>query len=223
MGGGGCWCKVHDIVRSGAFFVGHHLPKRLRFLVRCLEAVVALTRTNTQPPHSLLYRTHRRSTQYQKCQPFLSTCFRSWQDNLALTTDRVLTYRTGRVGVCLIAAMIYISLVSVDLFVPDWSDEHKAEADANLAKDIYYNDDDEVCFVALATCAKPEGLLHAQQCRKSFGEVSVRYTQSSTCQCRINIDSLAFPPAPPVENQLTPSPAFHVTFSMQPLQRQGGN
>ncbi|CAM9872874.1 unnamed protein product, partial [Ectocarpus sp. 12 AP-2014] len=27
----------------------------------------------------------------------------SWQDNLALTTDRVLTYRTGRIGVCLIA------------------------------------------------------------------------------------------------------------------------
>lgn len=70
---------------------------------------------------------------------------RSWQDNLVLTTDRVLTYRTGRIGVCLIAAMIYISLVSVDLFVPDWADENKAEADANLAKDIYYDDADEVC------------------------------------------------------------------------------
>ena len=69
---------------------------------------------------------------------------RSWQDNLALTTDRVLFYRTGRVGVCLIAAMIYIALISVELFVPDWAEENKAEADANLAKDIYYNDDDEV-------------------------------------------------------------------------------
>lgn len=69
---------------------------------------------------------------------------RSWQDNLALTTDRVLAYRTGRVGVCLIAAMIYIALISVELFVPDWTVENKAEADANLAKDIYYNDDDEV-------------------------------------------------------------------------------
>lgn len=70
--------------------------------------------------------------------------FRSWGDNLALTSDRVLEYRTGRVGVCLIAAMVYISLVSVDLFVPDWSKEDKAEANATLAKDIYYNDDDEV-------------------------------------------------------------------------------
>lgn len=57
----------------------------------------------------------------------------------------MLTYRTGRIGVCLIAAMIYIALVSVDLFVPDWADENKAEADANLAKDIYYDDADEVC------------------------------------------------------------------------------
>lgn len=69
---------------------------------------------------------------------------RSWQDNLALTTDRVLMYRTGRVGVCLIAAMIYISLTSVKLFVPDWTEEDKAEIDANIAKDIYYNDEDEV-------------------------------------------------------------------------------
>ncbi|CAM9190967.1 unnamed protein product, partial [Laminaria digitata] len=67
----------------------------------------------------------------------------SWQDNLALTTDRVLTYRTGRVGMCLIAAMIYISLTSVKLFVPDWTEEDKAEVDANIAKDIYYNDEDE--------------------------------------------------------------------------------
>lgn len=52
-------------------------------------------------------------------------------------------YRTGRVGVCLIAAMIYISLVCVKLFVPDWSEENQAEADANLAKDIYFNDDDD--------------------------------------------------------------------------------
>ncbi|CAM9769948.1 unnamed protein product, partial [Sphacelaria rigidula] len=43
----------------------------------------------------------------------------SWGDNLALTTDRVLMYRTGRVGVCLIAAMLYISLLSVDLIIPD--------------------------------------------------------------------------------------------------------
>lgn len=40
--------------------------------------------------------------------------------------------------------MIYIALISVELFVPDWAEENKAEADANLAKDIYYNDDDEV-------------------------------------------------------------------------------
>lgn len=53
-------------------------------------------------------------------------------------------YRTGRVGVCLIAAMIYISLTSVKLFVPDWTEEDKAEVDANIAKDIYYNDEDEV-------------------------------------------------------------------------------
>lgn len=72
---------------------------------------------------------------------------RSWQDNLALTTDRVLGYRTGRIGVCLIAAMIYITLLSVELFVPDWTEENKEEDDANLAKDIYYNDEDEVCFV----------------------------------------------------------------------------
>lgn len=81
---------------------------------------------------------------------FASRPCRSWQDNLALTSDRVLTYRTGRVGVCLIASMIYIALISVELFVPDWAEENKAEADANLAKDIYYNDDDEVCFVPLA-------------------------------------------------------------------------
>ncbi|CAM9426180.1 unnamed protein product, partial [Ectocarpus fasciculatus] len=67
----------------------------------------------------------------------------SWQDNLALTTDRILTYRTGRIGVCLIASMIYIALISVELFVPDWTEENKAEAEANVAKDIYYNDDDE--------------------------------------------------------------------------------
>lgn len=80
---------------------------------------------------------------------------RSWQDNLALTTDRVLTYRTGRVGVCLIASMIYIALTAVKLFVPDWTEENKAEADANLAKDIYYNDEDEVClplWFSLALC-----------------------------------------------------------------------
>lgn len=59
----------------------------------------------------------------------------------------MLTYRTGRVGVCLIASMIYIALISVELFVPDWAEENKAEADANLAKDIYYNDEDEVCIV----------------------------------------------------------------------------
>lgn len=41
--------------------------------------------------------------------------------------------------------MIYIALISVELFVPDWAEENKAEADANLAKDIYYNDEDEVC------------------------------------------------------------------------------
>lgn len=45
---------------------------------------------------------------------------------------------------CLIAAMVYISLISVDLIVPDWSEENQAEADANVAKDIYYIDDDEV-------------------------------------------------------------------------------
>lgn len=90
---------------------------------------------------------------------------RSWQDNLALTTDRVLAYRTGRVGVCLIAAMIYIALVSVELFVPDWTQENKAEADANLAKDIYYNDDDKVLqktvpfssFVPLSLCVVQYG------------------------------------------------------------------
>lgn len=77
------------------------------------------------------------------CRPLIC---RSWQDNLALTTDRVLTYRTGRIGVCLIAAMVYISVVCVDLFVPDWSNKDKSPADpslANVAKDIY-NDDDEV-------------------------------------------------------------------------------
>lgn len=53
-------------------------------------------------------------------------------------------YRTGRVGMCLIAAMIYISLTAVKLFVPDWTEEDKAEVEANIAKDIYYNDEDEV-------------------------------------------------------------------------------
>lgn len=76
--------------------------------------------------------------------PFAYSTSRSWQDNLALTTDRVLIYRTGRIGVCLIASMIYIAFLSVELFVPDWTEENKAEADANLAKDIYYNDDEEV-------------------------------------------------------------------------------
>lgn len=40
--------------------------------------------------------------------------------------------------------MLYISFLSVSLFVPDWSEENKVEAAANLGKDIYYNDDDEV-------------------------------------------------------------------------------
>lgn len=62
-----------------------------------------------------------------------------------LTMDRVLTYRTGRIGMCLIAAMIYISLVSVDLFVPDWSENNTTETGAEQAvKDAYYFDDDEV-------------------------------------------------------------------------------
>lgn len=69
---------------------------------------------------------------------------------MALTSDRVTTYRTGRVGVCLIASMIYIALISVELFVPDWTEENKAEADANLAMDVYYNDDDEVGYVPAA-------------------------------------------------------------------------
>ena len=69
---------------------------------------------------------------------------------MALTPDRVLTYRTGRVGVCLIASMIHIALISVELFVPDWTEENTAEAEANLAKDIYYYDDDEVCFAPAA-------------------------------------------------------------------------
>lgn len=76
---------------------------------------------------------------------WLFLLYRSWGDNLALTSDRVLTYRTGRVGVCLIAAMVYISLVSVDLIVPDWSEENQAEADANVAKDMYYDDDEVNC------------------------------------------------------------------------------
>lgn len=61
-----------------------------------------------------------------------------------LTTDRISSYRSGRIGMCLIAAMFYISLVSVTLFVPDWPDEKKEDTDAVLANDVYYNDDDEV-------------------------------------------------------------------------------
>lgn len=82
---------------------------------------------------------------------------RSWGDNLALTTDRVLMYRTGRVGVCLIAAMLYISLLSVDLIIPDWSAEGHAEPDANFAKDVYY-DDDEVPSFMLIRCV----VIHVQ-------------------------------------------------------------
>ncbi|CAM9147362.1 unnamed protein product, partial [Choristocarpus tenellus] len=67
----------------------------------------------------------------------------SWQDNLVLTSDRVLQYRTGRIGVCLAAAMLYLSITSVELFVPDWSKEEAALREANLAKDMYYYDDEE--------------------------------------------------------------------------------
>ncbi|CAM9682036.1 unnamed protein product, partial [Discosporangium mesarthrocarpum] len=65
----------------------------------------------------------------------------SWQDNLALTTDRVLMYRTGRIGVCLVAAMIYLSFLSVELFIPDWSNEETSKED-NAANDVYYEDDE---------------------------------------------------------------------------------
>lgn len=72
-----------------------------------------------------------------------------------LTTDRVLMYRTGRIGMSLIAAMIYISLVSVDLFVPDWSEEDRTETGAEQAvKDAYYFDDDEVRDRSRVLCAR---------------------------------------------------------------------
>lgn len=63
-------------------------------------------------------------------------------------------YRTGRIGMCLIAAMIYISLISVDLFVPDWSEEDRTEAGAEQAvKDAYYFEDDEVRDRSRILCA----------------------------------------------------------------------
>ena len=110
---------------------------------------------------------------------------------MALTSDRVTTYRTGRVGVCLIASMIYIALISVELFVPDWTEENKAEADANLAMDVYYNDDDEVGYVPAAqtfpcchaTCSCNSGnyflpriLYRAQLCRGG-----ARFSPSALC------------------------------------------
>lgn len=54
--------------------------------------------------------------------------------------------------------MIYIALISVELFVPDWSEENKAEAEAHVAKDIYYNDEDEV---SILSCYPLISILHA--------------------------------------------------------------
>lgn len=50
--------------------------------------------------------------------------------------------------------MIYIAFISVELFVPDWTEENKAEAEANLAKDIYYNDDEEVGFSCFSVVSR---------------------------------------------------------------------
>ena len=62
-----------------------------------------------------------------------------------LTADRVLAYRNGRIGMCLVAAMIYIALTSVDRFVPDWSEDNQCDAGAEVVKDAYDVEDDEVC------------------------------------------------------------------------------
>jgi hypothetical protein len=70
------------------------------------------------------------------------------QDALALDATRILQYRTGRMGTCFIAAMLYTCFLAAALLVPDWNAANKAELDARAARDIYYNgdgdDDDRV-------------------------------------------------------------------------------
>ncbi|GMH75260.1 hypothetical protein TL16_g06700 [Triparma laevis f. inornata] len=47
-----------------------------------------------------------------------------WLDTLALTQDRIDTYRVGRTGTGLLAIGLYTTVLGVSLIVPDWMDEH---------------------------------------------------------------------------------------------------
>ncbi|CAN0096763.1 unnamed protein product, partial [Phaeothamnion confervicola] len=66
-----------------------------------------------------------------------------WMDSLALDATRVTQYRAGRIGTCLVAAMVYLSMLSVSLLVPDWSEEKAKLEKALAARDVYYDDEDE--------------------------------------------------------------------------------
>mmetsp|Transcript_751 Transcript_751/g.1598 ORF Transcript_751/g.1598 Transcript_751/m.1598 type:complete len:1761 (+) Transcript_751:28-5310(+) len=66
-----------------------------------------------------------------------------WLDTLALTNDRIDTYRVGRTGTGLMAIGLYTTVLGTSLLVPDWMDEHIEDNEGQLEYGNNDIDDDE--------------------------------------------------------------------------------